>query len=43
MTSAILRLTHAEWRHPVTGAAEVLTLFSLATAAVWLLIHYSTR
>ena len=29
MISAILRLTQAEWRRPVTRAAEVLTVFSL--------------
>ena len=29
MVSAILRLTQAEWRRPITRAAEVLTLFSL--------------
>ena len=32
MISAILRLTQAEWRRPVTRAAEVLTLFSLTAA-----------
>ncbi len=32
MISAILRLTHAEWRRPVTRAAEVLTVFSLMSA-----------
>ena len=32
MISAILRLTHAEWRRPVTRAAEVLTVFSLMAA-----------
>jgi molybdopterin-containing oxidoreductase family membrane subunit len=39
MISAILRLSHAEWRRPVTRAAEVLTLFSLATAALFPVIH----
>lgn len=39
MISAILRLTQAEWRRPVTRAAEVLTVFSLATAAIFPLIH----
>ncbi len=34
MISAILRLTAAEWRRPVTRAAEVLTLFALATAGL---------
>lgn len=32
MISAILRLTQAEWRRPITRAAEVLTLFSLMSA-----------
>jgi molybdopterin-containing oxidoreductase family membrane subunit len=39
MISAILRLTQAEWRRPVTRAAEVLTVFSLATAATFPLVH----
>lgn len=39
MISSILRLTHAEWRRPVTRAAEVLTVFSLATAALFPIIH----
>ncbi|HZU06498.1 MAG TPA: NrfD/PsrC family molybdoenzyme membrane anchor subunit [Chloroflexota bacterium] len=39
MISAILRLTQAEWRRPVTRAAEVLTVFALATAALFPLIH----
>jgi Ni/Fe-hydrogenase subunit HybB-like protein len=32
MISAILRLTQAEWRRPVTRAAEVMTIFSLMAA-----------
>ena len=32
MVSAILRLTQAEWRRPITRAAEVLTVFSLTAA-----------
>ena len=32
MISAILRLTQAEWRRPITRAAEVLTVFSLSAA-----------
>ena len=32
MISAILRLTQAEWRRPVTRAAEVMTVFSLMAA-----------
>jgi Ni/Fe-hydrogenase subunit HybB-like protein len=39
MISAILRLVHAEWRRPVTRAAEVLTVFSLATAATFPFLH----
>ncbi|MDP2727618.1 MAG: NrfD/PsrC family molybdoenzyme membrane anchor subunit, partial [Dehalococcoidia bacterium] len=39
MISSILRLTHAEWRRPVTRAAEVLTVFSLLTAAMFPIIH----
>lgn len=39
MISAILRLTQAEWRRPVTRAAEVLTLFSLATAMLLPILH----
>ena len=39
MISAILRLTQAEWRRPVTRAAELLTVFSLLTALSFPLIH----
>ncbi|MCS7207513.1 MAG: polysulfide reductase NrfD [Dehalococcoidia bacterium] len=39
MLSAILRLTQAEWRRPMVRAAEVLTVFSLATAAMFPLFH----
>lgn len=39
MISAILRLTHAEWRRPITRCAEVLAVFSLATAGIFPLIH----
>lgn len=39
MISAILRLTHAEWRRPITRCAEVLAIFSLATAGLFPLIH----
>ena len=39
MISAILRLSQAEWRRPVTRAAEVLTVFSLLTAMMNPLIH----
>jgi len=39
MISAILRLTQAEWRRPVTRAAELLTVFSLLTALSFPVIH----
>ncbi len=39
MISASLRLTQAEWRRPVTRAAEVLTVFALATAALHPAVH----
>ncbi|MSQ23234.1 MAG: molybdopterin oxidoreductase [Chloroflexi bacterium] len=39
MISAILRLTQAEWRRPVTRASEILTVFSLATAMLMPIIH----
>jgi len=39
MISAILRLTQAEWRRPVTRAAELLTVFSLLTALIFPLVH----
>ncbi len=39
MVSAILRLAQAEWRRPVTRAAEVLTIFSLLTAMTFPIIH----
>jgi molybdopterin-containing oxidoreductase family membrane subunit len=39
MISSILRLTQAEWRRPVVRAAEVMTVFSLGTAALFPLIH----
>ncbi len=39
MISSILRLTQAEWRRPVVRAAEVMTVFSLSTAALFPLIH----
>ncbi len=39
MISAILRLSQAEWRRPVTRAAEVLTVFALATAAIFPILH----
>ena len=39
MISSILRLTHAEWRRPITRAAEVLAIFSLVAASIFPLIH----
>ncbi|MCI0440381.1 MAG: polysulfide reductase NrfD [Chloroflexi bacterium] len=39
MVSAILRLTQAEWRRPVTRAAEVLTIFSLLAALSNIFFH----
>ncbi|MBI4213865.1 MAG: polysulfide reductase NrfD [Chloroflexi bacterium] len=39
MISAILRLTQAEWRRPVTRGAEILTVFSLATAMLMPILH----
>jgi molybdopterin-containing oxidoreductase family membrane subunit len=39
MISSILRLTQAEWKRPITRAAETMTVFSLATAALFPLIH----
>ncbi|MGE3268179.1 MAG: NrfD/PsrC family molybdoenzyme membrane anchor subunit [Chloroflexota bacterium] len=39
MISAILRLSQAEWRRPVTRAAEVLAIFALITAALFPIIH----
>lgn len=39
MVSAILRLTQAEWRRPITRAAEVLTIFSLIAALSNIAFH----
>jgi molybdopterin-containing oxidoreductase family membrane subunit len=39
MISAILRLTQAEWRRPITRSAEVLAIFSLITAGLFPIIH----
>ena len=39
MISAILRIVQAEWRRPVTRAAEIVTVFSLMTALMFPLIH----
>ena len=39
MISAILRLTQAEWRRPVTRVAEVMTIFSLMAALSNIVFH----
>jgi molybdopterin-containing oxidoreductase family membrane subunit len=39
MISAILRLTHANWRLPITRAAEAMTLIALTVAGLFPLIH----
>ena len=39
MISSILRLAQAEWRRPVTRAAEVLTVLALTTAALFPVMH----
>ena len=39
LISAILRLTHAGWRKPVTRAAEAITVFALIIGAIIPLIH----
>ena len=39
LISAILRLTHAEWRRPITRAAEAITVFALAMGASNVLWH----
>jgi Ni/Fe-hydrogenase subunit HybB-like protein len=39
MISAILRLSQAEWRRPMTRAAETMTVFALMTAAIMPLVH----
>ena len=39
MISAILRLNQAEWRRPVTRAAELLTVASLFTALLFPIFH----
>ncbi len=39
MLSAILRLAQAEFRRPATRAAEVLTVFALATAGLMPIVH----
>jgi Ni/Fe-hydrogenase subunit HybB-like protein len=39
LISAILRLTNAGWRKPVTRAAEAITVFSLMIGAMFPIIH----
>lgn len=39
MISAILRLTKAEWRYPITRPAEIMTIFSLVIAGLFPLVH----
>jgi Ni/Fe-hydrogenase subunit HybB-like protein len=37
--SAVLRVLRFQWRSPITRAAEVLTVFALATSALFPLVH----
>ena len=39
LISAILRVTQAEWRRPLTRLAEAITLFALCIGAIYPLIH----
>ena len=39
LISAILRITNARWRRPVTRCAEVITVFALSIGALFPLIH----
>ncbi|MFQ5662627.1 MAG: NrfD/PsrC family molybdoenzyme membrane anchor subunit, partial [Terriglobia bacterium] len=39
LISAILRVTHARWRYPITRAAEAITVFALMIGPVFILIH----
>ncbi len=39
LISAILRVSNAEWRRPVTRCAEAITVFSLLIAATFPVIH----
>ncbi len=41
LISAILRLTGAEWRRPVTRAAEAITVFCLMIGGLFPIIHIS--
>ncbi|MEE8448481.1 MAG: NrfD/PsrC family molybdoenzyme membrane anchor subunit [Thermodesulfobacteriota bacterium] len=39
LLSAILRITNAQWRRPMTRAAEALTVFALMIAGLFPLVH----
>lgn len=39
LISALLRLTNAEWRRPITRCAESLAIFALMTAGLFPIIH----
>ena len=39
LISAILRLSQAEWRRPITRAAEAMTVFTVMVGALFPLIH----
>jgi Ni/Fe-hydrogenase subunit HybB-like protein len=39
LISAILRISNASWRRPVTRCAEVITVFSLSIGAMFPIIH----
>lgn len=37
--SGVLRLSNAEWRRPITRIAELMTLFSVIVAALFIFVH----
>ena len=39
LISAILRVTHAEWRRPITRGAEAMTVLTLSMGALFPIIH----
>jgi molybdopterin-containing oxidoreductase family membrane subunit len=39
LISAILRVTHAEWRRPVTRCAEAITVFALCVGGLFPILH----
>jgi molybdopterin-containing oxidoreductase family membrane subunit len=39
MISAILRLSHADWRRPIVRVAEAMTVFCILVAGIFPLIH----